>query len=95
MAVVTGTGVASGLLLFLQLLEYIGGGIVDGNKALMGAVHEMAALTVLSFPRSLHSLFVSFFAAAPAIPSGMSTHSRNFRRMALRTRKEMMTPLSI
>ena len=43
MAVVTGTRVASGLLLFLQLLEYIGGGIVDGNQALMGAVHEMAA----------------------------------------------------
>mmetsp|Transcript_41742 Transcript_41742/g.87162 ORF Transcript_41742/g.87162 Transcript_41742/m.87162 type:complete len:228 (+) Transcript_41742:728-1411(+) len=43
MAVVAGTCVASGLLLFLQLLEYIGGSEVDGNQTSMGTVHEMAA----------------------------------------------------
>ena len=43
MAVVAGTCVASGLIFVRQLLEYIGGGIVDGNQARMCAVHEMAA----------------------------------------------------
>ncbi len=33
---------ASSLLLFLQLLEYIGGGKVDGNQTRMGTVQEMA-----------------------------------------------------
>ena len=43
MAVVTGSRVTSGFLLVLQLLEYIGGGIVHWNKTRMGSVHDMAA----------------------------------------------------
>jgi hypothetical protein len=47
MAVVAGTRVASSLLLFRQLLEYIGGGKVDGNQTRMGTVQEMAACCFL------------------------------------------------
>ena len=43
MAVVTGTSVACGFFLVLQLLENIGGGIVYWNQTRMGTVHEMAA----------------------------------------------------
>ncbi len=41
----------------------------------------------------MRSLFVSFLAAALPKPSGISTHSLNLRRIALRN--EIMTPLSI
>jgi hypothetical protein len=43
MAVVTGARVASSFLLFMQLMEYIGCGIVDGNQTRMGSVHQMGA----------------------------------------------------
>ena len=61
MAVVTGTCVASGFLLLLQLLENIRGGKVDWSQTRMGTLHEMAA--------RLRSLCVSFFSLLGCRPS--------------------------
>jgi hypothetical protein len=43
MAVVTGSRVASCLLLVFQLLENISGGIIHWNQTRMGTVHDMSA----------------------------------------------------
>jgi hypothetical protein len=69
MAVVTGTRVASGLLLILQLLEYIGGGIVGWNRTRMGAVHEMAArCSFLSQEPASAQSVCKFLCSCPSIP---------------------------
>ena len=63
MAVVTRSRVARGFLLVLQLLEYIGGGIVHWNQTRMGTVHDMAARDF-------------FFTKEPAQPLGKLLRSR-------------------